>query len=70
MCVCVCIYIVTCRPISRQRPKHAHTTIEPNQKRRFLFGLHISIARQRSSKHIFLTTEDGVFRWVRAEELS
>jgi hypothetical protein len=29
-----------------------------------------SIARQRSCKHAFLTIEDGVFRGVRAEELS
>jgi hypothetical protein len=29
-----------------------------------------SIARQRSCKHVSLTIEDGVFRGVRAEELS
>jgi hypothetical protein len=29
-----------------------------------------SIARERSCKHAFLTKEDGVFRVVRAEELS
>jgi hypothetical protein len=29
-----------------------------------------SIARQRSCKHEYITKEDGVFREVRAEELS
>jgi hypothetical protein len=30
----------------------------------------MSIARWRASKHSVLTTEDGVFRGIRAEELS
>jgi hypothetical protein len=33
--------IVTCRPISRQRPKYAQATREPGRKRCFLCGPHI-----------------------------
>jgi hypothetical protein len=41
----ILVYIVTCRPISRQRPKFEHATIEPGGKKGFLCGPHISIAR-------------------------
>jgi hypothetical protein len=49
------IYIVTCIPIARQRVgKHIPVTQALNIRR-------ISIAMYRTSKHAFLTTEDGVF---------
>jgi hypothetical protein len=55
-------YIFTCTPIAGQRvgkdvPSEANA-----------WNNMTSIARQRSCKHASLTTEDGVFRGVRAEE--
>jgi hypothetical protein len=63
-------YIVTCRPISRQRPKYEHATTEPVSQELFSMWFAISIARYRSKKHAFSTTEESVFLGVRAEELS
>jgi hypothetical protein len=56
--------IVTCIPIARQRIGK-HVPAETNERNN-----RTSTDRQRSSKHASLTTEDGVFRGVRAEELS
>jgi hypothetical protein len=56
------VYIVTC--IARQRVGK-HIPAEANARNNMM-----SIARQRSCKRAFLTIEDGVFRGVRAEELS
>jgi hypothetical protein len=55
---------VTRTPIARQRVgKHAPAEANARNNR-------MSTARQGSCKHASLTTEDGVFRGVRAEELS
>jgi hypothetical protein len=51
-------------PIARQRVGK-HVPAEANARKN-----RTSIARQRSSKHASLTIQDGVFRGVRAEELS
>jgi hypothetical protein len=58
------INIVTCKPIARQRVDK-HVPAEANAR-----NSRTSIAKQRSCKHVYLTIEDGVFRGVRAEELS
>jgi hypothetical protein len=57
------IHNVTCIPIARQRVgKHIPATQALNNRR-------TSIAMERTSKHAFLTTEDDVFRVVRAKWL-
>jgi hypothetical protein len=53
--------IVTCIPIARQRVGR-HIPAEANTRNN-----RMSVARQRSCKHAFLTTEDGVLRGVRAK---
>jgi hypothetical protein len=58
------IHIVTRTPVARQRVGK-HVPVEVNE-----LNNRSSIARQRSYKHASLTIEYGVFREVRAEELS
>jgi hypothetical protein len=56
------LYTVTHMFITRQRfGKHIPEAYALNNR--------TSTARQRTNKHKFLRTEDGVFREVRAEEL-
>jgi hypothetical protein len=64
MCVCVCVRVcVTHISIARQRlRKHISEAYAVKNRR-------TSIARQRTHKHAFLTTEDSVSPEVHAEEL-